>query len=137
MDREIARISNLPEKQTLQTLDGQAVPLIEFFAQCSALWPSCALYHKFYHWRKEVIRVESKSSKGQISHRIRVYYNPLSVCHPENVGAGRTHGDVAEFYDINGDFMGLAVYMGQGLYVPLPYSDHRPLSSETLLPETQ
>lgn len=46
-----------------------------------------------------------------------------SACDPDYVDPGRTHGDVAEFYDAQGRFMGLAVYMGNGLYVPLPFEE--------------
>jgi hypothetical protein len=51
-----------------------------------------------------------------------MYLNPLSTCHPDRVNPGRIYGDVAEFYDDDGEFMGLAVYLGQGIYFPIPYS---------------
>jgi hypothetical protein len=36
----------------------------------------------------------------------------------------KIHGDIAEFYDKEGNFMGLSVYMGDGKYCPLPYSGY-------------
>jgi hypothetical protein len=32
--------------------------------------------------------------------------------------------NITEFYSENGEFMGLAVYLGNGLYYPLPYSKY-------------
>jgi len=46
-----------------------------------------------------------------------------SACDPDYVDPGRTHGDGADFYDAQGRFMGLAVYMGNGLYVPLSFEE--------------
>jgi hypothetical protein len=46
-----------------------------------------------------------------------------SACDPDYVDPVRTHGDVAEFYDAQGRFMGLAVCMGNGLYLPLPFEE--------------
>jgi hypothetical protein len=37
----------------------------------------------------------------------------------------KTHGDVAEFYDAEGNFMGIAVYMGKGKYCSLPYGGYQ------------
>jgi hypothetical protein len=37
----------------------------------------------------------------------------------------KTHGDVAEFYDQNGNFMGLGVYMGDGKYCALLYGGYQ------------
>ena len=125
IDEIAARIKDLPQKPVLPTLDGQAVNLQEFFNACARKRPDCALYAKFYYWASEVKEIESKSSAGRVRHKIRMYYNPVSICLPEKVNPGRTHGDVAEIYDSNGIFMGLAVYMGEGLYVTLPYSGYR------------
>jgi hypothetical protein len=49
----------------------------------------------------------------------------MSTCYPDRKDPGQTHGDVAEFYDEKEGFMGLAVYMGAGLYCPLPYSGYK------------
>ena len=119
------RIRQAPEKEYLDTLDGQKVRLQDFFNQCRDTAPDCALYAKFYHWENEVVRVVSRTDKGAVEHEIRAYYNPLSVCQPQNIHPGRTHGDVAEFYDSRGRFMGLAVYMGQGKYFLLHYSGYK------------
>ena len=119
------RIRQAPEKEYLETLDGQKVRLQDFFNQCRDNAPDCALYAKFYHWENEVLRVVSRTDKGAVEHQIRAYYNPLSVCQPQNIHPGRTHGDVAEFYDSRGRFMGLAVYMGQGKYITLHYSNYK------------
>ena len=115
------RLREAPKKEYLQTLDGQKVRLQEFFSQCRDQAPDCVLFEKFYHWNNEVRQVISRSEKGPVEHRIRAYYNPLSSCRPQRVHPGRTHGDVAEFYDTAGRFMGLAVYMGQGKYFLLHY----------------
>ena len=102
-------------------MDGQKIALETFYLQCELLWPNCALYRKFYYWKSEVIDITSQTAGGQANHQIRTYYNLLSTCYPEKTNPGRTYGDVAEFYDASGEFMGLAVYMGEGLYVPLPF----------------
>ena len=83
------------------------------------------MFPKFYHWDHEIKWVVSTTARGPLKHKIRVYYNPWSICHPEKVDPGRTHGDVAEFYDEKDEFMGLAVYMGQGQYFSLPYPGYR------------
>ena len=119
------RIRQAPEKEYLDTLDGQKVRMQEFFNQCRDNAPGCVLYAKFNHWENEVVRVVSRTDKGAVEHEIRAYYNPLSVCQPQNIHPGRTHGDVAEFYDSRGSFMGLAVYMGQGKYFLLHYKGYR------------
>jgi hypothetical protein len=119
------RIREAPEKKYIHTLDGQKVRLQEFFNQCQDNAPDCVLFAKFYHWQNEVVRVVSRTDKGMAEHKIRAYYNPLSICQPQNIHPGRTHGDVAEFYDPRGRFMGLAVYMGQGKYITLHYSGYR------------
>ena len=115
-----ARIEGLPAWDCLPTLDGQCVPLRPFFDACAALWPDCVLYVKFYHWESEVAETVSPTPRGPVSHRVRMYHNILHGCDPDYRDARRTHGDVAEFYDAAGRFMGLAVYMGQGVYCPLP-----------------
>ena len=53
------------------------------------------------------------------------YHNCLSTFCPENHDPQKTHGDVAEFYDGSGDFMGLAVYMGDEKYCSLPYDGYK------------
>ena len=119
------RIRQAPEKEYLHTLDGQAVRLQDFFNQCQDSAPDCILFAKFYHWEHEVKSVVSRAGSGPIEHRIKAYYNPLSICRPQEIHPGRTHGDVAEFYDARGQFMGLAVYMGQGQYFLLHYSGYQ------------
>ena len=125
LDKITRHVRKLPPKQVLNTLDGQDVNLQEFFDKCAQDWSHCALYSKFYYWKNEVKTIKSKSEMGIVEHKIRMYYNPLSICHPEKVDTGRTHGDVAEFYDSEGIFMGLGVYMGKGLYYSLPYSKYK------------
>jgi hypothetical protein len=119
------RIRQAPEKEYLHVLDGQEVWLQEFFNQCQDRAPDCILFAKFYHWESEVKQVVSMTDSGPVKHRIRAYYNPLSICRPHKIRPGRTHGDVAEFYDAKGRFMGLAAYMGQGRYFLLHYSGYR------------
>jgi hypothetical protein len=121
LEQNTQRLRSLPEREFLSTMDGQKIALETFYLQCERLWPSCALYRKFYYWKSEVIDITSQTAGGQANHQIRTYYNLLSTCYPEKPNPGRTHGDVAEFYDASGEFMGLAVYMGEGLYVPLPF----------------
>ncbi len=123
LQRAQARIEAMPLRDCLPTLDGQCVPLRPYLEACSALWPDCVLYAKFYHWESEVTEVISPTPRGPVSHRIRMYHNILHACDPDYQDARRTHGDVAEFYDEDGRFMGLAVYMGQGVYCPLPAAD--------------
>jgi hypothetical protein len=119
------RIRQAPEKEYLHTLDGQAVRLQDFINQCQDSAPDCILFAKFYLWEHEVKSVVSMTGSGPVEHRIKAYYNPLSICRPQEIHPGRTHGDVAEFYDAGGQFMGLAVYMGQGQYFLLHHSNYR------------
>ena len=125
LQQNTQRLRSLPERKYLETLDGQRIALEMFYLQCERLWPSCMLYRKFYYWKSEVIDITSQSPSGRAKHQIRTYYNLLSTCYPEKTDPARTHGDVAEFYDPSGEFMGLAVYMGDGLYVPLPYPGYQ------------
>jgi hypothetical protein len=120
-----ARLAQAAAWECLPTLDGQCVPLEPFFGACAALWPECVLYPKFYLWESEVRAVTSHPPRGPVSHRVRLYHNILHTCRPAYRDPLRTHGDVAEFYDEDGRFMGLAVYMGQGLYCPLPAPGRR------------
>ena len=114
-----ARLDEARAWDCLPTLDGQCVPLAPLFALCDALWPDCVVYPKFYLWESEVKTITSPTPRGPVEHRVRIYHNILTTCRPEYHDPQRTHGDVAEFYDQAGDFIGLGVYMGQGLYVPL------------------
>jgi hypothetical protein len=125
MGKVSRRIREAPEKEYLHTVDGQKVRLQDFFSQCQDNAPDCVLFAKFYHWDNEVKQVVSMTDTGSVEHRIRAYFNPLSICQPKKNHPGRTHGDVAEFYDAKGRFMGLAVYMGQGQYFLLPYSGYQ------------
>ena len=125
MGKVSRRIREAPEKEYLHTLDGLKVRLQDFFSQCQDNAPDCVLFAKFYHWDNEVKQVVSMTDTGSVGHRIRAYYNPLSICRPQKIHPGRTHGDVAEFYDAWGQFMGLAVYMGQGQYFLLYYSSYQ------------
>jgi len=124
-DRRIIEIRSYPEEQYLHTLDGQNVLLNEFYAKSLILFPECLLYKKFYYWQSEIREVVSNTRNGVIQHKIRCYNNCLSTFCPENYDPKKTHGDVAEFYDGNGNFMGLSVYMGNGKYCPLPYDGYR------------
>jgi hypothetical protein len=63
-------------------------------------------------------------------HQIRCYSNCLSVFCPEKYDPQKTHGDIAEFYDEKGKFMGLSVYMGEGKCCPLPYDGYQTQSGE-------
>jgi hypothetical protein len=125
LDRLARRIEEKPVQTYLITLDGQKVNLSEFFRLSLEISPLCILPEKFYHWKKEVKMVTAKTLRGLVFHKIRIYHNYLSTCRPDLVDPGKTHGDVAEFYDENGEFMGLAVYVGQGLYYSLPYGGYK------------
>jgi hypothetical protein len=114
----------MPPIDAILTMDGQKVALEEFFHKCEQGWPGCVLFEKFYHWPTRMVTVTSSSDNGPFPHTIRIYLNPLSTCCPERVNPDRIYGDVAEFHDEDGEFMGLAVYLGQGLYYPIPYSGY-------------
>lgn len=86
--------------------------------------PACPLPEKFYYWKSKVKTVTSKTEHGEVTHKVRIYYNYLSTCEPDQIDPEKTHGDIAEFYDAKGEFMGLAVYSGNGLYCPLPYDNY-------------
>ena len=121
----IMEIRSLPEKKYLDTLDGQRIPLAEFYAKSHHLFPQCCLFKKFYYWRSEVKEVFSTTQSGMKKHKIRCYHNCLSTYCPDYCNALKTHGDVAEFYDQKGNFMGLAVYIGDGKYCALPYNGNK------------
>lgn len=124
LDAEIERLDGLPEKQVLNMLDGQEINLIEFVAMSSFKQPCCSLPRKFYYWPNEVKEIYSLALEKKVTHQIRTYSNLMSTCYPERIDTGRIYGDVAEFYDQNGTFIGFTVYCGQGLYCPLPYSGY-------------
>ena len=123
--KRILEIRSLPGKKYLYTLDGQNVLLNEFYFKCLCLFPKCNLFEKFYYWQSEIREEVSDTVNGMIKHKIRCYHNCLSTFCPESCDPRKTHGDVAEFYDQKGNFMGLAVYMGKGKYCALPYSKYK------------
>jgi hypothetical protein len=123
------QLEKKPRQMHLKTLDGQEVLLDEFFMTCLIHAPLCSLPEKFYYWKSSIKTVVSKAGTGTVMHKIRIYYNYLSTCSPDAVDSQKTHGDIAEFYNPKGEFMGLAVYAGSGLYCPLPYSKYGPGSS--------
>ena len=114
--KRIREIQSLPEMKYLNTLDGQTVLLNEFYDKCLLLFPKCSLYRKFYYWQSEIREVASSTQNGLIKHKIRSYYNCISASCPERCDPRKTHGDVAEFYDQQGNFMGLAVHVKDGKY---------------------
>ena len=121
---KIMEIRSLPEKRSLHTLDGQTVLLAEFYAKSYQLFPACSLPDKFYYFPNEIIEITSRTSKGMKKHKIRRYNNCLSTYCPDSQYNGKIYGDVAEFYDSDGIFMGLSVYMGDGKYCSLPYDGY-------------
>ena len=118
-------IRSLTDMKCLPTLDGQNVLLNEFYAKCLCLFPQCCLFVKFYYWQSEIREVVSNTKNGVIIHKIRCYHNCLSTFCPESCDPRKTHGDVSEFYNQRGNFMSLAVYMGEGQYCPLPYEGYK------------
>jgi len=125
IDRETTQVEEANRSAFLYTLDGQKIILQEFYNACDQFGPpKCVLFYKFYCWKSEIKKTTSLSHNGLISHTIRVYYDPASVCFPEMANPLRIYGDVAEFYDACGEFMGLAVYMGNGEYFPLKFSGY-------------
>jgi hypothetical protein len=133
LDSEIQRIRNAPATARLTTLDGRQVPLADLFDRCSRMFPFCVLAETFPHWRREVRQVESRTPGGTVRHPVRIYHNPVSVCSPAASDPGRTLGDVAEIYDPQGGFLGLAVYMGDGQYAPLPVTGALPVPAAPAL----
>lgn len=121
----IERIESLPQKNYLLTLDGQNILLEEFFNECLRYQPYCTIYKKYYYWKSEVKEIISNSSIGFLTHKVRMYQSPMSECYSEDTDPGKTHGDVAEFYDEKGVFMGLAVYTGEGKYYVINYSGYK------------
>ncbi len=124
-DRRIIEIRSFPDAQYLHTLDGQKVLINEFYIKSLMFFPQCQLYKKFYYWRSEIREVVSNTNNGNIRHTIRCYNNCRSTFCPQMSDPLKTHGDVAEFYDRNGKFLGLSVYMGEGKYCALPYHGYR------------
>ena len=122
---KIKVIRSLPDMKYLHTLDGQNVLLNEFYDKCLYLWPQCCLFEKFYCWQSEIRKVVSNTKNGVIKHKIRCYHDCLSTFCPESCDPRKTHGDVSEFYNQRGNFMSLAVYMGDGQYCPLPYEGYK------------
>jgi hypothetical protein len=125
--KRIREIQSLPEMKYLNTLDGQTVSLNEFYDKCLLLFPKCSLYRKFYYWQSEIREVASSTKNGLIKHKIRSYHNCISASCPERFDPRKTHGDVAEFYDQQGNFMGLAVHVKDGKYCSLPYDNYEKL----------
>jgi hypothetical protein len=123
-----------PGENVIVTLDGQLVDLEAFFEMCDQNNPRCSLYKKFHFWQNKIITTDSPSQAGLIRHQIRAYFSPSSICYPERVHPGRIYGDVAEFYDANGEFMGIAVYMGDGNYYPLPFSGYTKKQGISIFP---
>ena len=123
--KRIEEIISLPDSKYLHTLDGQNVLLNEFYDKCLYLWPQCSLFKKFYYWQSEIRKEVSNTKNGMIRHKIRCYHDCISAFCPESRDPKKTHGDVAEFYDGNGNFMGLAVYMGDGKYCALSYDGYK------------
>jgi hypothetical protein len=120
----VNKIKQLPESEFLHTLDGQKVKLDEFYEKCRSLFPFCCMFKKFYYWESEVREITSKSTQGPVDHKIRCYHNCFSTCCPGKCDKRAKYGDVAEFYDQKGEFMGMVVYIGQGSYCSLPYSGY-------------
>ena len=120
----IKEIRSFPELIYLQTLDGQKVLLKTFYDKSYYFFPQCCLYRKFYYWKSEVREILSATQNGVTKHKIRCYHNCLSEFCPDTCDPRKTHGDVAEFYDQNGVFMGLAAYMGDGKYCSLPHDGY-------------
>jgi hypothetical protein len=132
--KEIQRLEQLPEKQVITTLDGQQIDLNDFSRAALLKQPGCFLPFKFYHWQHDVMEMDSRGRGRQIKHTVRAYYNLGSVCFPEKRDDGQICGDVAEFYSEHRRFMGFAVYMGRGLYCPLPYFGYTgPASIEAMV----
>jgi hypothetical protein len=123
--KRIREIQSLPEMKYLNTLDGQTVLLNEFYDKCILLFPKCSLYRKFYYWQSEIREVASSTKNGLVKHKIRSYHNCISASCLERCDPRKTHGDVAEFYDQQGNFMGLAVYVKEGKYCSLPYDGYK------------
>ena len=123
--KRIIEIRSLPEIKYIHTLDDQYVLLDEFYTKCLKLTPLCCLFKKFYYWKSEIREVVSKTPNGNIKHKIRCYNNCLSTFCPESCDPRKTHGDVAEFYNQNGEFMGLSVHMGNGQYCSLPFDGYK------------
>jgi hypothetical protein len=118
-------IKMLPRLQYLETLDGDRVSFKNFYLQCRNLFPFCCIFEKFYYWDREINEIQSKGMAGLVTHKIRSYHNTLSVMCPQKRDKEAIYGDVAEFYNEDGRFMGIVVYMGQGTYCSLPYIGYR------------
>lgn len=128
LDKALERtmyIQSLPELKYLNTLDGKNVALNEFHTKCSKLFPKCCLFRKFYYWQNEIREIVSVTTNGPIRHTVRCYYNCLTTYCLKNSDPLKTDGDVAEFYDNTGNFIGLSVYMGDGKYCKLAYSGYQ------------
>jgi hypothetical protein len=128
IDKAVERIielRSLPEKQYLLTLDNQIILLEDFYNICDFYFPQCVIFRKFYYWHSEVKVVVSEIETRIVKHKIRCYHNPLSIFCPGRYNLKNTHGDVSEFYDSDGVFMGIAVYMGDGEYCPLPHLGYK------------
>lgn len=121
----IREIESLPEMKYLHTLDGQNVLLNEFHFKCLQSFPKCSFYRKFYYWHSEVKEVVTNTAIGPIKHRIRSYHNCISTFCPKHCDPRKTNGDVAEFYDHKGNFIGLEVHIKDGKYFALPFDDYK------------
>jgi len=125
IEQLVEQTKSRPMQTHLETLDGQKILLKEFFQRCRMNSPPCSLPNKFYHWKNEVRQITSETPHGPVLHKIRIYHNYLSICRPDLANPRKIHGDIAEFYNQYGEFMGLAIYVTDGLYLSLPYSRYK------------
>jgi hypothetical protein len=126
LTNELSRIKMLTKREYLLTLDGRYLSLEELFAVCRSSLGLCGLYEKFYYWHNEVREIVSKGQRGPVRHKIRAYFNSMTTCYRVGRDPLKIYGDVAEFYNENGVFMGFAVYKGGGVYAGFPFKKSCP-----------
>jgi len=118
---ERTRLNEAKPQPVLETLDGQVVPLRGFFDICEKFPHLCELDPKFSLWKQETRQVVYRTERGPSLQIVRFYLNSDSACAQEPRDPGKPFGDVVEFYDAKGEFLGLGVYRGNGQYFPIPY----------------
>ena len=108
-----------PELSVIKTIKGKDIDLSRFkiYEQYRMFLPE-----KFYYWKSEIREAVSElTMKGIVKHKVRAYFNLVNKCRPDLMDVEARFGDVAEIYDEDEEFMGLVLYVGHGMYLPLPY----------------
>lgn len=112
IDKIMAELAAKPEKEFLETLDGQLLPIKEYFDVYKKLIGGVIQPPKFVYW-------ETREQEFPGGVKVRMYIYPAFSCGmfvpQENMDFG-----VAEVY-LFGKFFGLILNLGGGVFIPMPH----------------